>query len=554
MLSATSNFSSALNNPVRNFNIMAQITRNTSGSVPIDISDRVLHYTTTHDFESRSGRLDLTLDNYDYTLSPQNRGSSINKVGGVYDPILDSNHKVEIFEGIQIADGSYEYVKKFEAYIGDEIDASATQPEIQLSCRDKSKLLQDKYIYQSPTYALFLVEQVIQDMLDSFAPELGITLQVPTPTQYMIGRPDTPYTASDTNLWDACQLLADTASQELRFMEDGSLIIRPVIRDWTKLPVNLQIDESSLTDDETQITDSDVRNYIVVKIQNFSPVIAQDQASIDKYGFRYMEVTRSVTDLITDASQAVELANNILWDLRFARPNQTSEIPLHPLVQIGDIVQIQNSRLGTNFTDDLYKVVTVTNDYQKDRKRTKLVMLGYDEFVSDTGIAPNTPTAFASQIQTRTIQNYSGSGWDGYEKDTYFPMLTWTPPTKDVSGNALADDFGGYVVERATQISGSQSSHLIQTSGSILNDWTWSTIASIPSYISALGKDVDYFYDYSSSTVLDSYTNLGYTGNSVDLQYRISAITTKGSKSSTTSSHTVSLPYPVIKDMSGNVL
>lgn len=554
MLSATSEFNSALSGDIRNFNIKVQLTRNTSGSVPIDISDRVIHYSTTHDFESRNGRLDITLDNYDYTYSPQNRYSSINQVGGVYDPLLDSNHKIEIFEGLQVSGGSYEYIKKFEAYIGDNIDASATQPEIQLSCRDKSKLLQDKYIYQSPTYALFLVEQVIQDMLNTFAPELNITLQVPTPTQYMIGRPDTPYTASDTNLWDACQLLADTASQELRFMEDGSLVIRPVIRDWTTLPVNLQIDESSLTDDETQITDSDVRNYIVVKIQNFSPVIAQDQTSINKYGFRYMEVTRSVTDLITDASQAVELANNILWDLRFARANQTSEIPLHPLVQVGDIVQVQNSRLGTNFTDDLFKVITVTNDYQKDRKRTKLVMQGYDSFISNSGIAPNPPTAFASQIQTRTIQNYSGSGWNGYEKDTYFPMLTWTPPTTDVSGNALANNFGGYVIERATQISGSQASRLIVSGGSITAGWTWSTIASIPSYIDALGQSVNYFYDYSSATVLQNYTNLGYTGNAVNLQYRISAVTTKGSKSSTTSSHTVSLSYPVIRDISGNVL
>src|SRR5437764_4980284 len=303
MLSATNEFKSALDNSTRNFNIIAQLTRNTSGSVAIDISDRVIQYTTSHDFESRAGRLDITLDNYDYTISPQNRYSSINQVGGVYDPLLDSNHKIEIFEGILVSGGSYEYIKKFEAYLGDEIDASATQPQITLSCRDKSKLLQDKYIYQSPTYALFLVEQVIQDMLNTFASDLGITLSVPTPTQYMIGRPDMPYTASDTNLWDACQLLADTASQELRFMEDGTLTLRPVIRNWTTLPVSMQIDESTLTDDETQITDSDVRNYIVVKVQNFSPVIVQDQDSIDKYGFRYMEVTRSVTDLITNASQ-----------------------------------------------------------------------------------------------------------------------------------------------------------------------------------------------------------------------------------------------------------
>jgi hypothetical protein len=556
MLSASSFYTNALNSTVRNFNIKAQLTRNTSGAVPIDISDRVVSYNTTHDYESRGGRMDLVIDNYDYTYSPQNRTSSINQVGGVYDPILDSNHKIELFEGILESNGSYEYIKKFEAYVGDDISASSLSPQIQLSCRDKSKLLQDKYIYQSPTYALFLVEQVIQDMLNTFAPELGITLSVQTPTMFMIGRPTQPYTASDTNLWDACQLLADTASQELRFMEDGTLLLRPVIRDWTTLPVSMTLDESSLTDDESQITDADVRNYIVVKVQNFSPVIAQDASSIAKYGRRYMEVSRSITDLITDASQAVALANNILWDLKFARPNQTSEIPLHPLVQVGDIVQINNPRLGTSSANDIFKVLTVNNGYSKDRKRTKLTLQEYDKFLANSGNATNPPTALSFQMQTRSIQNYPNSGWNGYQKNTYFPMLQWTPPTKDVSGNTLASNFGGYVIERATQLSANAptSGSSITAGNTIVSNWTWTTIASIPSYINSLGINVNYFYDYSSASVLDQYKQAGTTGNSINLQYRVTAITMQGAKSTTTSPITVNLSYPRYQDISGNYL
>lgn len=543
MLSVSSNFTNAMNGTTRNFDIMVKISRNTSGSVnsPIDISDRVISYTTTHDFESRSGRLDLVIDNYDYSLSPLNRTSASNLVAGVYDPLLDSNHKVEVYEGIYTSASVYEYVKKFEGYIGDDITAGST-PQISISCRDKSKLLQDRYIYQGPTYALWLVEQIIQDMINQFAGDLGITLNVQTPTQYMIGRPDIPYTASDTNLWNACQLLADTASQELRFMEDGTLLLRPVIRDWTTLPVNLALDQLSLADDEMQITDADVRNYIVVKVQNFNPVVVYDQASIDKYGRRYMEVTRSVTDLITDASQAYELATNILWDLRFARANETSELPLNPLLQVGDIVTITNPRLGTNTTDDLFKVLTVTNSFAKDSKRTKLVLQGYDKFVSTPDIAPNPPTALASQIQTRSIQNYPNSGWTGYEKETYFPMLTWTPPTKDISGNTLTNSFGGYVIERATQLSGN----------TLVSGWTWGTIASVPSYISALSANVNYFYDYSSMDISSKYKQAGATGNSITLQYRVSAISNKGSKSAKSNTLSVSISFQKFKDINGN--
>lgn len=544
MLSATSEFNSALNSTTRNFNIMVQVTRNTSGSVPIDISDRVLQYTTTHDFESRNGRLDLIIDNYDFTFSPQNRTSSVNLVGGVYDPLIDSNHKVEVFEGILVNGSSYEYVKKFEGYVGDDISTNSLTPQIELSCRDKSKLMQDRYIYQSDTYALYLVEQVIQMMIDRFAPDLGITLQVTTPTQYMIGRPTQPYTASDTNLWDACQLLADTASQELRFMEDGSLILRPVIRDWTTLPVSMQIDEYTLTDDSSSITDADIRNHIVVRVQNFPTIVAEDTDSIAKYGFRYMQVTRSVTDLLTDASQGQELANNILWDLRYARPNQTSEIPLHPLIQVGDIVQIQNSRLGTNFVDDLFKVLTVENDYSKDRKRTRLTMQGFDKYISQDDIAPKPITLLASHIQTRTIQNYPNSGWSGYEKDSHFPKLSWTPPLQDKSGNSLPTNFGGYLIERASQLSGNH----------IVSNWTWGAIASIPSYIKALGIPINYFYDYSSADLLNKYSIAGNTGNTINIQYRVTAMTARGSKSTVSSPITVALPYPLTRDQSGNSL
>lgn len=549
MLSVPSEFSNALNSTTRNFNIMVQLTRNTSGSVPIDISDRVLSYTTTHDFETRGGRLDLTLDNYDFTLSPQNRTSSMNLVGGVYDPLLDANHKVEVFEGILINSSNYEYVKKFEGYVGDDITVNSLQPQITLSCRDKSKLMQDRYIYQSDTYALYLVETVIQMMIDRFAPDLGITLQVPpSGTSFMIGRPTQPYTASDTNLWDACQLLADTASQELRFMEDGSLVIRPVIRDWTTLPVAMSVDESTLTDDSSSITDADVRNHIVVRIQNFPKIVAEDTDSIAKYGFRYMQVTRSVSDLLTDPAQGTELANNILWDLRYARPSQTSEIPLHPLVQVGDIIKIQNSRLGTNFTDDLFKVLTVENDYSKDKKRTRLTMQGFDKYVSSKDTAPQPIKFLVPSVQAKAIQNYDNSGWTGYEKDTYYPKLSWTPPTGNIANQPLPANFGGYLIERATQLSGNSSGN------HIVSNWTWNPISAIPSYIDALGYPVDYFYDYSAISVLEQYKQAGLTASSVSLQYRVTATTVKGSKSTVSNPVTLVVNFPVYKDRSGNTI
>lgn len=545
MLNASATFKTMLASNNRKLVTKVTITRNDSGATPIDITDRVMSYNYTHDFESRNGRLNLELDNYDYLLSPLNRNSVLNQKSGVYDPLLDANHKVEIFEGFDIGNNTTELIKKFEGYLGDELGASS-QPTIQLSCRDKSKLMQDTYIYEGPSYSLYLVEDVIQDLIDMFVPDLGITVSVLTPTQYMIGRPDGPYAPQDVNLWDACQTLADSANQELRFTEDGSLIMRLIDRDFSSKPVNMTLDMSTLIDDSMQISDADVRNHIVVKVQGYDPITAIDEDSVAKYGRRYMEVQRSMSDIITDVTQAHELADGILRDLRYANPTETSEIPFHPLVQVGDIVQITNPRLGTNPTDDIFKVISVNNMYAPDRKRTSLTLKGYDKFLATPSIAPKPATTLASQIQTRKIQNYPNSGWVGYEKTTSFPMLTWVAPTQDVSGNALQTNFGGYIIERGT---------LLNASGNAITaTWRWGSIASIPSYIGALGKKVDYFYDYSSGLEIDKIKKAGGTGSSATLKYRITAINKRGVKSTKTTELSVSVPFPVIKDASGKVI
>jgi hypothetical protein len=287
-----------------------------------------------------------------------------------------------------------------------------------------------------------------------------------------------------------------------------------------------------------EISDADVRNYIVVKVQDFDPITKTDDESIAKYGLRYMEVQRSMSDMITDVSQAHELAENILRDLRFANPTETAEIPFNPLIQVGDIVSIENPMLGTTNADDIFKVITIDNEYSKDRKRTRLKLQGYDKFLSTPDIAPKPITGLGFQMQTRTISNYPNSGWTGKEKTTSFPMLTWTPPTQDISGNALDGNFGGYIVERATQLDSKGSK--------IQVNYTWGTIASIPAHINSLNLNVNYFYDYSSSAIIEKYKSLGSSSQTITLQYRITAIGRKGTKSTVSSAINVAIPIPQI--------
>jgi hypothetical protein len=77
-------------------------------------------------------------------------------------------------------------------------------------------------------------------------------------------------------------------------------------------------------------------------------------------------------------------------------------------------------------------------------------------------------------------------------------------------------------------------------------NYTWGTIASIPAHINSLNLNVNYFYDYSSSAIIEKYKSLGSSSQTITLQYRITAIGRKGTKSTVSSAINVAIPIPQI--------
>lgn len=520
MISVSSEFTTALNSNNRLWQIKVQVTRNTSGATPVDISDRIISCDVDFDFDKRNAQASLQIDNYDYSLSPLNQSSTTNQVGGVYDPLLDSNHTLEIWYGLLTTSG-YEYIKRFTGVLGDEIDADTYPGIIQLTSRDKAKLLQDAYIYQSKTYApsggttLPLAENVMQDLINTFLPSGGITINVVNPTNYVVGALQ-PYTAQNVNVWDAMQTLSDAFNFSVMFDESGNCNMKNIVRDLSTVSSVYSFNETNLTKDRVSTNDSSVRNHIKLRVQGLSDVEKTNDNSINRYGRRYMEVHRSLSMLITEQAQAVELVDNMLKDLSFVHPVDNVEMPFFPLIQIGDIVSVTNSDLGTDSTTYRFRVTSIKDSFSKDKKRTTLDLQGYMTYSPATSPAPNSPTGLSGNTITRKIQNYTGSGWSGNSKTTYYPYLSWTPPTADVSGNALTNDFGGYTIYRKG-----------------VNDSGFYPIAAITSYIAATNNIVDYFYDYTAPT-----------GNT---QYYIKSINRTGQQSSGSATITVNKPADLIQ-------
>jgi hypothetical protein len=483
----------------RRWKLKVEITRNDIGSPSIDITDRVIDCNISFDYERRNGSATLTIDNYDYSLSPINRESSQNMVDGIYNPLFDSNHTIKIWEGIMVAGGAYEYVQRFTGVLGDEIDAETFPGTLTLTARDKSKLLQDTYIFQSKSYGSsgkllgMTLGNVVQDMITEFLPSAGITVSVASGSgQVAVGTPSQPYTAKDTNLWDACQTLVDAFNHELMFFEDGTLLLRKTEKDLHTVTPVATFSENDLVSNSFGMSDADVRNHIMLRVQGLDPIEVKNEDSIARYGRRYMEIRRAMANIITTKEQAHDFVNGLLKEMSWLAPTSDLELPLFPTIQIGDIITVSNTKLGIDPTFDIFRVVGIQESFSATKKRTTMNLKGYVRLdIADT-IAPKAPTGLSHAVYTRDIKNYPNSGWFGSTKVTSFPKLLWTPVTQDVNNNPLPPDFGGYTLYRTNTTYDDPNAK-------------WYPIASIKSYIEPLSLSVNYFYDYTAPVGVNSY-------------------------------------------------
>jgi hypothetical protein len=493
MLTVSQAFTTALSNVNRIWKTKVTVTRNYTGAVPLDISDRVVSCTIDYDWEKRNAQASLELDNFDFSLSPLNQSSATNYVGAVFDPLLDSNHTIEIYEGLVTTNG-VEYLKKFTGVLGDEIDIDTYPGTVQLTARDMSKLLQDTYIYQSKTYsvgsgnALPIAENVIKDLILTFLPSGNIVVSVDSPTNYVVGKPDSPYTAKDINLWDAIQQISDAFNFSVMFDEGGVLRLKAIVRDLSTVPPVYSFNEALMVSDRASTSDSDVRNHVMLRVQGLDIIEKTNDDSIAKYGRRYFEITRSMANIIKTAEDGHRLVDSILQDLSYVTPVNKVELPLFPIIQAGDVVSVVNTRIGTDAATYRYRVTSVRDTLSADKKRTSLSLQGYNIFNPSTVPAPKAPTLLSGSTISRSIQNYPNSGWSGNTRSTYYPLVVWTPPVQDISGNAIASNFGGYTIYRKGP-----------------GDTGYYPTASIKSYNQATGTYVNYWYDYTAIPGVNQY-------------------------------------------------
>jgi len=193
---------------------------------------------------------------------------------------------------------------------------------------------------------------------------------------------------------------------------------------------------------------------------NFAPrasVVRSDATSISKYGYRYCQIAEGSTSQIDSYSEASDLADAILADLKEPKADISIDIPFRRFVDTGDLYRLPADGYHWDSTKDV-AVTGYSHSFSDGQARTSLTLRGQPASMNKgwqirfvmPGLAPNQPTT--PPIDTTT-------------SPTLTPFPGGAEVFQDIPNDLRARNFD------TTEI------HVSQTSGFIPDSTTYKQIA-----------------------------------------------------------------------------
>ena len=470
------------------------ITRRSNNSL-VDITTACVDVSVTPDYEARSTTASFTLNNTDQQYSPADQSLALNNVSGTYDPLIWPLNYVAIYANVATPSGTTA-IQLFQGVLGDQIDTTSIPGQISVQCRDNSKRLQDVYIFLSPYYERMIAEDIIANLLQTYAP--WVQFNVPVPSNYLIV---TYNQASNTTLWDAIQNIADVMGWRLWFDETGVLQFAAIPVTATPSDVVMDLSTHILSSDKLSFSDANIRNDIWVKAEspyNGDILVANavNQGSINMFGDRYYEADRDLTAYISTQAQAQQLANAICQRLSFLQSTDAVTLPLWPLLEVGDFVTVDNSFTGMTSNEYIYIVETIQHSLSPTQKETAVTLTSYTDLIKPSGTAPASPSNLTATIVTRNSTVYAGSGLSGGNVVVYsYPELQWAMPS--------TANLYGYTIYRAVGSSGTFYPADDFRAQNAQGDWITSWI----DYFPVVGSGSYYIMAYDFAGIMSSASN-----------------------------------------------
>lgn len=324
-------------------------------------------------------------------------GCGVNYINGQFNfgKAIPSGTVIEV----QYMVATYSGMTIFDGILGDDI--SPSEYEVNLTVRDKTKLLMDTIIMRdklraynatgtssAPVYidskTLIAyndgvpIEIYIANLLEDMLGVGVMALYVPTSPSYVL-KPSNDIIQYQT-LWNAINGVVTSIGWYIGFRHInestgyGLTLLEPP---RTKTTADYAFTH---TDDFYTATGkldfASIRNYITVKHIDADGAIqsqyAADAASMLNYGIKDLVIETENTKGITTATGALNMAQKILSDLKDARITTQIEMPFFPFIKPFDTLSLSYPKLSS--TVDFYAVESVRHDFDFEGNRYRTIL------------------------------------------------------------------------------------------------------------------------------------------------------------------------------------
>ena len=338
------------------------------------------------DSDGMDARIVLARELHHDSTAPTVRDARTNlNGGGSWDPILDLGREVVIEVRIA-ADETATANSWHEMFRGaiDIIDWGSY--EVQITCRDQIRDLQDTFIEDRDEYSLSggqAIETTMQDIMDDWLSSPP-TLYTPSTPAFVT----TNYNVSKESVLSACKFLADMIGWRVKYKWDsGTSAFRLTLfePDRTKSSVDYTFTDDDYYEINRMAVDiKDIRNAVTIYypdptdlLQDGQPtmksVTRTDSASITSYGRRWMGITEESTSLIDTSTEANDLADIAISDLAFPKIDKEMIMPLWAWVELEDLYDVTANEYHSS-TTITYAVVGYRHTFSDNRAETSLLL------------------------------------------------------------------------------------------------------------------------------------------------------------------------------------
>lgn len=337
-------------------------TSQSDGSL-VDVSSRFrkAEWAETVDATVPSGTLTLARDGPGGSLAPLIETSAYNLLGGAYSPLID-NFRVFTLDTAVTELGFAPLTTDWKGMIVGFYDNPASAAwDMGLPFRGIAGFLQDRPIEIPRVFgsdAGTALETVLQDMLDDYAPDLGVTLAVWTASGALVG----PFTQKDGGtLWDALQTLVLRVGGSLRYrwQSDGTYQLTFTIPDRAASTPTLSLGPSEYLDvEQLDMPGETIRNapelwYYDKAAKEFVRVALEHAGSIALYKRRWMRMVTDATSNVDTEAEALAMVTHARDDLAYPFLNQRTPCRWLWMLDLDDVIAYAPNAKHYNTTKTL---------------------------------------------------------------------------------------------------------------------------------------------------------------------------------------------------------